>query len=520
MKQRLVENVLVSAKYYRKTSPAQGGLKESVLHEGKVYEALAVYRFKFSRPEKKNLNGRIYGYRLWDLVIERMRGRSTFALMNHPAEDDPGNPKDIWAVARNIGYDDTKEFVEADFYILDCEWGRTAYAALKAGGEIGLSTSGLGEFLPDGVTVDPESFELERVADWVMEPSYEVFGRLDDKVNEAAERVAEKTEKTEEKKMDLSERKMKKIMEINLHKICESISDIPDPVERLGKAKELLEIYDEAELGASKQFLEKLAVEAEAAVASKMEKGGQYDALNEKITETNATLTESQKEIARLVKENGELNAKLKEALETLDSASEFSKNTEHILTEASSYRQNSVSYAEYAKLREYTRKVLASYTERKKELASAQRYVKALAEKLRKIINERKEKRDKAATSKKLDERKTKRVQEKKVLEEKRRAYEAEQEKIRRANPEVVQYFRDTLRIHPELMEYKDEFLKQRTLFEAQTLVLAKTQTRYDEVSLDEKRNPVSDLSVPISQKSHRRSIPEPELKIPKGFL
>jgi len=131
MKQRLVENILVSPKHYKELSHAQEGtLKESVLHEGVLYEALAIYRFKFTRPGKKNLNGRVYDYKLWDLVISRMQGRSTFALMNHPPEDNPGDPKDIWAVARNVNYDETKEFVEADFYIIDNEWGRTALGAL------------------------------------------------------------------------------------------------------------------------------------------------------------------------------------------------------------------------------------------------------------------------------------------------------------------------------------------------------------------------------------------------------
>jgi len=520
MKRRLVENVLISPQFYQKVSQTQGSLKESVLHEGKLYEALAVYRFKFTRPGRKNLNGRVYDYKLWDLVIERMRGKSTLALMNHPPEDDPGDPKNIWAVSRNVNYDESKEFVEADFYIIDNEWGRTALGVLKAGGEIGLSSSGFGEFLSDGFTVDPDSFELERVADWVMEPSYEVFGRLDDKVTEAVQHTEEQSGGKENKMMELSERKIKKIVETTLQQVCESISRIANPEERRGKAKELLEMYDESELGTLKPRLEEIVASCDTAIKEQMEKGTQYEALNEKINVTAATLTENQEEITRLTKENADLSAKLKEALDTLDSASEFSKNTEKILTEASSYRQNSVPYKDYVALQKYTKKVLAGYAEQKKLLAKAVGYNKKLAEKLQKILQENKNAETKANTARELSERRQRKLNEQKTLDEKRRAFEAEQEKIKNANPEVVKFFRDTVSsLHPEFMEYKDEFLKKRTLFEAQLLVLQKMQF-HEEAKRLEETGAVSDLSTPISEKRQDNQIPEPDLRIPKGYL
>lgn len=60
---------------------------------------------------------------------------------------------------------------------------------LQAGGDVGLSSSGFGDFEADGKTVDPDSFELERYFDWVLEPSYSVFGTLDDVKTGMGEKV-------------------------------------------------------------------------------------------------------------------------------------------------------------------------------------------------------------------------------------------------------------------------------------------------------------------------------------------
>jgi len=98
----------------------------------------------------------------------------TVSLVNHPEDD--GDPARIWAVMKNAGYNKDRTFGMVDCYIINNDLGKTAIGVLAAGGDIGLSSSGLGDFEVDGVTVDSNSCELERWADWVLNPSYSVFG--------------------------------------------------------------------------------------------------------------------------------------------------------------------------------------------------------------------------------------------------------------------------------------------------------------------------------------------------------
>ena len=511
---RLRENVLVTSSYYKK----KNGLQErerTLLVEGVTYKALAVYRFKFTRPGKKNLNGRIYGYDLWDRVIRVMAGRSTLALMNHPPEDDPGDPHDIWAVWRNIGYGDDKQFVEADCYIIDNENGRTALGVLEAGGDIGLSSSGFGEFLVDGITIDPNTYELERVADWVLDPSYEVFGRLEDKV---AEKVQENTQNTnqKEKKMELSERKIKKLLEENLQRICEKISGLADPFERKTKANELLEMYNDEELGSLKETIVKIAEDCDASIKSGVESGKKVTELNESLEAANISLTENQKKLDGFIQENSELSKKLAEALDTLDSAKSFSKDTEKVLAEALTVKNNSVPFAEYEKLREYTKNVVRAYNEQKAVLKKYREDRKKLAIKLRRVNEAIERDLAKADTSRKLEERRKKNSDERKVLEDRKKIYEAEQNLLRNAAPDVLQYFKDTVRLYPELAKYKERILTKRTQFEAQMAVLS-IQHPVGEV-LEEGKG-ISEKSSPILPKQETTSF-APEIRLRKGEL
>lgn len=508
---RLRENVLVTSAFYKKRNTLQER-ESTLLVEGITYKALAVYRFKFTRPGKQNLNGRIYGYDLWDRVIRSMNGKSTLALMNHPPENDPGDPRNIWAVWRSLSYSEDRQFVEADCYIIDNENGRTALGVLEAGGDLGLSSSGFGEFLPDGKTIDPNSYELERVADWVLDPSYEVFGRLEDKISEGSH-VNPQNTSFKENKMELSERKMKKLLEVNLQRICETISAVDDPFERRLKAQELLEMYNDEELGSLKENLTKMVEESDAAIKSGVESGKKVSELNESLEAANISLSESEKEREHLVKENAELSRKLAEALNTLDSAKSFSQDTEKVLNEALAVKNSSVPFEKYEELREYTKNVVHAYAEQKNLLKKYSEDRKTLARKLKQVNESRQADTVKANTAHQIRERQEKNAANKKVLEERRAAYEADQEKLRRASPDVLQYFKDAVRIYPELAEHRDKIISKRTVFEAQMAVLD-IQHPVGQV-LDEA---ISKFSPPILTK--KAGIPEPEIRFRTGEL
>jgi hypothetical protein len=177
MKTRLVETTIIGPNEYTKSNflneSDQTVFIEKTGEPKKEYKAKAIYTFPISRPGKENLNGRVYNEKLWKNSVKRLADSSTFGLMDHPQEE--GSTKDIWCVWRNLRFSEAKDTVVADAYLIG-KWGEMVKEILEAGGKVGLSTSGYGEFLEDHKTIDPDSYELERVADFVFNPSYEVYG--------------------------------------------------------------------------------------------------------------------------------------------------------------------------------------------------------------------------------------------------------------------------------------------------------------------------------------------------------
>lgn len=198
MKKRLVETVIVGPSEYKKSAflneADQTFFVERTGEAKKEFKAKAVFTFPISRPDKENLNGRIYNEALWKKTQKKLKDSSTFGLMDHPANE--GSTKDIWCVWRNLRFNEAKDTIIADSYLVG-KWGEQIKEILEAGGRVGLSTSGFGEFLEDQKTIDPNSYELERVADFVFNPSYDVFGTQADKISQDEATIKEKEMKIE-----------------------------------------------------------------------------------------------------------------------------------------------------------------------------------------------------------------------------------------------------------------------------------------------------------------------------------
>jgi hypothetical protein len=169
----------------------------------------------------------------------------------------------------------------------------------------------------------------------------------------------------------------------------------------------------------------------------------------------------------------------------------------------------------DYEKLREYTKRVVSAYAEQKEIIKKYSEDRQKLAKRLRGINESQKQGLVKAETARKIQERQAKNEAEKKTLQERRAAYEAEQEKLRRANPEVLQYFKDSVGFYPELIKHKDKILSKRTAFEAQMTLLNLLHPIGEKV---DGMPGISDLSVPISERTKR--VPEPEIRLRKGEL
>ena len=194
---RIVETYTVRPEEFHKQVINEGINSNSIRmiegEDGQSYKALAVYTFPISRPDEENLNGRIYTSKLWEKVIKEKQADGCFGLMDHPEDD--GSTKNCWCVWRNLRFSDDRKLILADAYLFGF-WGKQVLEALEAGGSIGLSTSGFGEFEDDNKTLNPKTYLLERVADHVLNPSYSVFGHQEDLksdvgVNESVLKTAE-----------------------------------------------------------------------------------------------------------------------------------------------------------------------------------------------------------------------------------------------------------------------------------------------------------------------------------------
>ena len=148
-------------------------LKEGKLIEsaGKQYEALAVVRNCPVSKYTENKNKRIYNKSLWETVKNNGVYESTYSLADHPIEE--GSVKDTWGVWHNLHL--TEEGAFSDLYLIE----EKPVRILKAGGSLGISSVGYGEFMEDGKTVNAESYELERLGDIVLNPSQGTFATFE-----------------------------------------------------------------------------------------------------------------------------------------------------------------------------------------------------------------------------------------------------------------------------------------------------------------------------------------------------
>ncbi len=180
---------IFGARLIEKTADGETRLIED--SKGNQYKAIATYRVPVSRFTK-NANGRVYPRELWEKVIREQSGiwEGGPGLANHPGDDDDGDVTKQFCVWRNLGINESTQLVEADLCLVGPH-GKHANDILEAGGKLGFSSSGYGELREDKSTVDSSSYILERVSDWVLNPSQGVFG---DKSMKKKESVKEERE--------------------------------------------------------------------------------------------------------------------------------------------------------------------------------------------------------------------------------------------------------------------------------------------------------------------------------------
>lgn len=240
-----------------------------------------LWKFPVSRFGNKNGNGRIYPRKLWENVIENQRDvwQGGCGLADHPVEDDdPGEFKTSAIVWLDMMIDDANKLIWAIGTFVG-EYGRLAQEIIEAGGRVGFSSSGFGELDPfDKTTINADTYQIERVADIVTNPSQSVFGDignahentnieyskqsivesqspkskiLKENTNMAAVNAVENKDKLQEStQVPAAKSEMSKMEKAIILKYVENLTSeaekIKNPAERLKETNKILEMVEES----------------------------------------------------------------------------------------------------------------------------------------------------------------------------------------------------------------------------------------------------------------------------------
>lgn len=519
-RQRIIENInLTSDSYFRRKED----LTESVIPlteangATSVYKALAVYTFPISRPDQRNLNNRIYTSDLWENVIASGKAEGAFGLMDHPSEE--GSVKDIWCVWRNLRFSKDRKLILCDAYLFG-NWGKQVLEALEAGGRVGLSSSGWGEFLDDNTTLDPNTYEIERPADFVLNPSYEVFGVQDDLVesinkeqdtiariestleNSPKDHIKENTMNTDVKKTSpsLEERNF----ELNMRSMFKEAKKIEDIQERINESKKLLGYFEGQESSIKTDIEEAIKADeatiyegykrslqiSEEKLASLSEEAARAKELQETVNSLNKTIASLNSKL----KESETLNEEFENACTLLDSMKEYSEKQEELVKIAKAESNAKVSVSEYKEAIVYSEELEEENKKLKKTINSLRRQLRALIEASKKKEDDEDEEKDddevedkKASDSKKPssddsddsddedeeDDEDDTDEEEDEEDSDKEEKKESSYSVYKGLNPEVVDYYEDLEYRNPRVVKIKEEILSKHTLLEAQKTYL-----------------------------------------------
>lgn len=340
---------------------------------------------------KKNGNGRVYNKRLWENVIESQRDTwvGSPMLCDHPEGDSDGSPDRICGVWLDAKMDEPNHDNIGLVYGLlvpSGHLGDDLTDHLSKGLKVGTSSSGFGKLMSDGCTVDPDSYMIERLSDWVLNPSQGTFFSYqedtDDIVNKSKTNIREsnnsniKEKSVKDSKITkLEEKKFRRDMESFL----ESADNIKDPQERLEEFKEIKSYLEDGACPDLKEKIEQKIADEEAyirqAIAEKMELKEELEIdspkdLREKLTKIAEDVQILDKESKDWKAISEKLQKKYSEAKSELDSRHsnvfvEFQKNK---ITELEEYIES-----QNKKFEETIKKMTSSYQKVREDLEAKQ---------------------------------------------------------------------------------------------------------------------------------------------------
>ena len=463
--------------------------------KGEKVRSIGAFTFPISRPDQENLNGRIYTSKLWENVIKKKMGEGAFGLTDHP--DDGGSVKDAFCVWRNlrIGERNHEKVVLADAYLFGT-WGRHAKDAIDAGGSIGLSSVGYGDFMEDGKTIG-EDYELVRPSDWVLDPSYQVFGGKADEISqENTDEPAEEAPSRSETAVKLDEVKPtaksleEKSFRIQIKSVLDEIKDINNVVKKQKELEETLSFFVGVDYAPDlrEEVLEELK-RVDSTIKEATVRGlnlpkdilETVDKLETEIKQLRKDKAELQKEntaISALLNSMKRLSAEMKEQVEKSEGQLKTLFSIDEVAEIEERYKEDlDASYDAIETYQEQIEKL-------KKEMANIKAVLEAEVETKHFVIQALETQKDEfiAEENKWLAVETIKLIKQFKAekdieIEEARKLALKDAEKIEtytlRKDPVIQAYYNELISTLPELAQYKEDILACHTLVEAQKKVL-----------------------------------------------
>ena len=156
--------------------------------KGESFEAIAVLKGVDVTRFIPNANKRLYPKKLWERVYKEGVAEGTRCYANHPEDDSYGDVTRLVGIWHDFKINEDSQTGKGDLYLIG-KYGKLLLDAIKAGsrGE-GFSSVGFGAYeereeeleqykeLEEGIEIiEWDSYEIQRLADWVDSPSQEVY---------------------------------------------------------------------------------------------------------------------------------------------------------------------------------------------------------------------------------------------------------------------------------------------------------------------------------------------------------
>lgn len=204
--QKLIEKEIKSVK--------SGHFKESI-----VANKPRLWRFPIARindAQHLNANRRAYTLPLWENVCNNQKDlwQGFCGLADHPGDEEEPSIKNSSIVWLDMEIDPATKLVYGVGSFVG-PLGHTFEEIIDVGGKIGFSSSGFGDLMSDGFTIDPDTYEIERLADIVINPSQSVYGDASDAENPTKNSTIDYTKQQAVHESTLHEAKSKILGKVN-----------------------------------------------------------------------------------------------------------------------------------------------------------------------------------------------------------------------------------------------------------------------------------------------------------------